>query len=72
VVHRVLSKQDSGSPPAAKVCGHSTVDTTMGYAAIYPDEVITLRVPIMSSVLVRRHARIREGVRRVDHVKPRV
>ncbi|GAB3483308.1 site-specific integrase [Amycolatopsis cihanbeyliensis] len=28
----------SGLPPhiAAKVCGHSTVDTTMGYAAIYP------------------------------------
>jgi hypothetical protein len=32
----------SGLPPhiAAKVCGHSTVDTTMGYAAIYPEDVI--------------------------------
>jgi len=32
----------SGLPPhiAAKVCGHSTVDTTMRYAAIYPDDVI--------------------------------
>jgi hypothetical protein len=31
----------SGCPPqiAAKVCGHSTVDTTMGYAAIYPEDV---------------------------------
>ncbi|MFL6124814.1 tyrosine-type recombinase/integrase [Actinophytocola sp.] len=33
----------SGLPPhvAAKLCGHSTVDTTMGYAAIYPEDVIT-------------------------------
>lgn len=33
----------SGLPPhiAARVCGHSTVDTTMGYAAIYPEDVIT-------------------------------
>jgi hypothetical protein len=32
----------SGLPPhiAAKVCGRSTVDTTMGYAAIYPEDVI--------------------------------
>ncbi len=32
----------SGLPPhiAAKVCGHSTVDTTMRYAAIYPEDVI--------------------------------
>jgi len=32
----------SGLPPhiAARVCGHSTVDTTMGYAAIYPEDVI--------------------------------
>ncbi len=32
----------SGPPPhiAAKICGHSTVDTTMGYAAIYPEDVI--------------------------------
>lgn len=32
----------SGLPPhiAAKVCGHSNVDTTMGYAAIYPEDVI--------------------------------
>ena len=32
----------SGLPPhiAAKVCGHTTVDTTMGYAAIYPEDVI--------------------------------
>jgi hypothetical protein len=32
----------SGLPPhiAAKVCGHSTVDTTVGYAAIYPEDVI--------------------------------
>jgi hypothetical protein len=32
----------SGLPPhiAAKICGHSTVDTTMGYAAIYPGDVI--------------------------------
>lgn len=31
----------SGLPPhiAAKVCGHSTVDTTMGYATIYPEDV---------------------------------
>lgn len=28
---------------AAKVCGHSTVDTTMGYAAIYPEDVIAHR-----------------------------
>jgi hypothetical protein len=25
---------------AAKICGHSAVDTTMGYAAIYPEDVI--------------------------------
>ena len=33
----------SGLPPhiAAKLCGHSTVDTTMGYAAIYPEDVIS-------------------------------
>lgn len=33
----------SGLPPhiAAKICGHSTVDTTMGYAAIYPQDVIS-------------------------------
>jgi hypothetical protein len=33
----------SGLPPhiAAKICGHSTVDTTMGYAAIYPDDAIS-------------------------------
>jgi hypothetical protein len=33
----------SGLPPhiAAKICGHSTVDTTMGYAAIYPEDVIS-------------------------------
>ncbi|WIX85717.1 site-specific integrase [Amycolatopsis sp. DG1A-15b] len=33
----------SGLPPhiAAKVCGHATVDTTMGYAAIYPEDVIS-------------------------------
>ncbi|MGN9912711.1 tyrosine-type recombinase/integrase [Phytohabitans sp. LJ34] len=32
----------SGLPPhiAAKLCGHSTVDTTIGYAAIYPEDVI--------------------------------
>lgn len=32
----------SGLPShiAAKVCGHSTVDTTMGYAAIYPEDLI--------------------------------
>jgi hypothetical protein len=32
----------SGLPPhiAARICGHSTVDTTMGYAAIYPEDVI--------------------------------
>jgi hypothetical protein len=32
----------SGLPPhiAAKVCGHSMVDTTMRYAAIYPEDVI--------------------------------
>ncbi|MFF4591470.1 tyrosine-type recombinase/integrase [Amycolatopsis sp. NPDC001319] len=32
----------SGLPPhiAAKVCGHSTVDTTIGYAAICPEGVI--------------------------------
>jgi integrase len=33
----------SGLPPhiAAKICGHTLLDTTMGYAAIYPDDVIT-------------------------------
>ena len=33
----------SGLPPhiAAKLCGHSTLDTTMGYAAIYPEDVIS-------------------------------
>lgn len=32
----------SGLPPhiAAKICGHQVLDTTMGYAAIYPDDVI--------------------------------
>jgi hypothetical protein len=32
----------SGLPPriAAKVCGHSTVDITVRYAAIYPEDVI--------------------------------
>jgi integrase len=32
----------SGLPPhiAAKICGHAVLDTTMGYAAIYPEEVI--------------------------------
>jgi hypothetical protein len=37
----------SGLPPhiAAKVCGHSTVDTTMGYAAIYPEDVIAHHRP---------------------------
>ncbi|GCB52744.1 mobile element protein [Streptomyces sp. NL15-2K] len=33
----------SGLPPhiAARICGHQTVDTTLGYAAIYPEDVIT-------------------------------
>jgi hypothetical protein len=33
----------SGLPPhiAAKICGHTVLDTTMGYAAIYPQDVIT-------------------------------
>jgi integrase len=33
----------SGLPPhiAAKICGHTVLDTTMGYAAIYPEDVIT-------------------------------
>src|SRR6266581_4661142 len=33
----------SGLPPhiAAKICGHALLDTTMGYAAIYPEDVIT-------------------------------
>ncbi len=32
----------SGLPPhiAAKICGHAVLDTTMGYAAIYPDDVV--------------------------------
>jgi hypothetical protein len=32
----------SGLPPhiAAKICGHAVLDTTMGYAAIYPEDVI--------------------------------
>ncbi|MEU9472015.1 site-specific integrase [Streptomyces avermitilis] len=32
----------SGLPPhiAAKICGHSSIDTTLGYAAIYPEEVV--------------------------------
>ncbi len=32
----------SGLPPhiAAKLCGHTVLDTTMGYAAIYPEDVI--------------------------------
>src|SRR5260370_22852414 len=32
----------SGLPPriAAKICGHTVLDTTMGYAAIYPDDVV--------------------------------
>ena len=31
----------SGLPPhiAAKICGHQQLDTTMGYAAIYPEDV---------------------------------
>jgi hypothetical protein len=41
-----VSLQARGDAPrvdlvrAAKVCGRSTVDTTMGYAAIYPEDVI--------------------------------
>ena len=33
----------SGLPPhiAAKICGHQQLDTTMGYAAIYPEDVVT-------------------------------
>jgi integrase len=33
----------SGLPPhiAAKICGHTILDTTMGYAAIYPEDVIS-------------------------------
>jgi hypothetical protein len=33
----------SGLPPhiAAKICGHTLLDTTMGYAAIYPEDVIS-------------------------------
>lgn len=33
----------SGLPPhiAAKTCGHAALDTTMGYAAIYPEDVIS-------------------------------
>ena len=33
----------SGLPPhiAAKICGHALLGTTMGYAAIYPEDVIT-------------------------------
>lgn len=33
----------SGLPPhiAAKICGHAALDTTMGYAAIYPQDVIS-------------------------------
>ena len=33
----------SGLPPhiAAKIAGHRVVDTTMGYAAIYPEDVIS-------------------------------
>jgi hypothetical protein len=33
----------SGLPPhiAAKICGHQQIDTTMGYAAIYPEDVIS-------------------------------
>ncbi|MEU4351129.1 hypothetical protein [Streptomyces sp. NPDC023838] len=33
----------SGLPPhiAAKICVHAALDTTMGYAAIYPEEVIS-------------------------------
>jgi integrase len=32
----------SGLPPhiAARICGHQAVDTTLGYAAIYPEDVI--------------------------------
>ena len=32
----------SGLPPhiAAKICGHALLDTTMGYAAIYPEDVV--------------------------------
>ena len=33
----------SGLPPhiAAKICGHALLDTTMGYAAIYPEDVVS-------------------------------
>ncbi|MFF1655149.1 tyrosine-type recombinase/integrase [Streptomyces sp. NPDC058255] len=33
----------SGLPPhiAAKICGHAALDTTMGYAAIYPEDVVS-------------------------------
>ena len=33
----------SGLPPhiAAKICDHTVLDTTMGYAAIYPEDVVS-------------------------------
>jgi integrase len=35
----------SGMPPhiAAKICGHALLETTMGYAAIYPEDVVSRR-----------------------------
>ncbi|WP_327248520.1 site-specific integrase [Streptomyces sp. NBC_01320] len=38
----VTDALSSGLPAhiAARICGHQTVDTTLGYAAIYPEDVI--------------------------------
>ncbi|MEU8251061.1 site-specific integrase [Nonomuraea sp. NPDC048916] len=52
----------SGLPPhvAAKICGHALLDTTMGYAAIYPEDVITHHRAFIAR---RRTERLREEYR---------
>lgn len=51
----------SGSSPhiAAKICGHAALDTTMGYAAVYPQDVISHRVdPAQMPCLQEIHANL--------------
>ncbi|MFD5881300.1 hypothetical protein [Streptomyces yangpuensis] len=51
---RTTSGESSSPTPcapaliAARICGHQTVDTTLGYAAIYPEEVINHHRPFIA------------------------
>jgi hypothetical protein len=46
----------SGLPThiAAKICGHALLDTTMGYAAIYPEDVIARRLAFIARRRTKR------------------